>query len=394
MRLQLRLAIGLVVLFVLVLPACVNESKEFSFLVIGDTRSEPYLALTKSKAEMVDILRHRYHGTKVELELKGNKPVKATIHHPGKPLILHYNETPWPQRIEEFHNQAYRQIYTRKGFDWVTETAVKDLNTAGATQPAFLIHGGDLILNGYLGRSLDSPYWALLHNNLLKHLPQRVYAAVGNHETWEDTKLEGMMAAMPWLKEVGFRVDHQIYSFDKANSRFIFLNTGPQCETEHGNVTDWCSIYPDYPTQMVYLRQQMEEAKQDNLKNIFVTYHKPSYIKVGHDPLPADKNPHQVLKTYANDFNIVVFNSHAHTTEHYLIDGVGYFVIGGGGAPQAFDATTNPSTQTELYWKGAARTEEYNILKVSVAGGHLKASLHRLRPGLGVSNVPLLSMKK
>lgn len=391
--LQRLLTLGLVALLSLPLVACAKQVDEFSFLVIGDTRSEPYLAPTKTKTEMEEILRHRYHHD-VVLELKGNKPLKATIQKPGKPLVLHYEGKAWPQRIDEFHNKTYRQIYTRKGFDWVMETTVKELNATQTTRPAFLIHGGDIILNGYLGLTLSSPYWALMQDKLLKHLPKRVYAVVGNHETWEDPNIEGMMAAMPWLKETGFRVDNRIYSFTKQNTRFIFLNSGPQCKTEKGKVTDWCSIYPDYPTQMKYLRQQLESAKKNKLNNIFVTWHKPSYIQVGHDPLPAEKNPHQILKSYAGDFNIVVFNSHAHTTEHYQVDGISYLVIGGGGAPQAFDPTTNPTTQPELYWQGAPRVEEYNTLKVAISGTKITATLHRLRPGLGESKVPLFYMKK
>lgn len=388
------LTLGLLVLLLLPLVTPAKEAGKFSFLVMGDTRSEAYLSPTMSKNRMEAILRHRYHDKEVILELKGKKPLRATIPRAGRSLVLHYNENEWPQRIEEFHNNAYRQIYTREGFEWVMNTAVKDLNTAKATRPVFLIHGGDIILNGYQGRSLSSPYWKLMWNKLLRHLPNRVYAAVGNHETWEDPKLEGMMAAMPWLKDTGFDEKKRIYSFDKENARFIFLNSGPQCDSEVGQNTDWCSTKPDYPAQMTFLRKELDNAKKNKLGHIFVTYHKPSYIKVGHNPLPAEKNPHHVLKAYADDFNIVVFNSHAHTTEHYLVDGVRYLVIGGGGAPQAFYPTRNPTKQTELYWKGAPRHEEYNILKITVSGTRVKGVLQRFQPGAGVSKVNMFALQQ
>ena len=386
--------LGLMLLFTLPVSVCAQGSNEFSFLVMGDTRSEPYLSATKTRSEMEDILRHRYHGKELVLELKNNKPITATIKRAARPLVLHYEGKQWPQRIDEFHNNDYRQIYTREGFDWVMTTAVEVLKDDRPTKPAFLIHGGDIVLNGYLGRSLTSPYWALMQDKLLRHLPKRVYAAVGNHETWEDSNLEGLTAAMPWLKDVGFRLDKRIYRFTKGNSLFIFLNSGPQCESESGHATDWCSLYPDYQEQMIFLGKELESAKKSKIKNIFVTYHKPSYIQVGHDPLPAEKNPHKLLKTYAKDFNIVVFNSHAHTTEHYLVDGIRYLVIGGGGAPQAFYPTTNPAKQTELYWKGKAREEEYNILQVVVADARVEAMLHRFRPGVGVSKAKLFNMEK
>lgn len=388
------LSLSLIVLLLAPLSAHSLETGEFSFLVIGDTRTEPYLPLTIKQAEMENILHQRYHGQEVILELKNNKPLKATLPRAGQPLVLHYDENAWPQRIVEYYDNAPRQIFTHDGLDWVTDTAVKELNAADPMKPVFLIHGGDIILNGYQGRSLSSPYWGLIWEKLLIHVPNRVYAAVGNHESWEDPNIEGMMEAMPWLKDTGFREDNRIYSFDRLNNRFIFLNSGPQCKNEVGHTTDWCSTYPDYQTQMTFLHNELESAKKNNIDNIFVTYHKPSYIQVGHDPLPADKNPHNVLKSYATDFNIVVFNSHAHTTEHYLVDGVRYLVIGGGGAPQAFRPTNNPTKQTELYWDGEPRKEEYNLLKIVTSGVRVEAVLHRYWPNTGIDKVKLFTQLK
>ena len=116
------------------------------------------------------------------------------------------------------------------------------------------------------------------------------------------------------------------------------------------------------------------------MKHVFVVYHKPSFVKVGHDPLPADQSPHQVLKKFADKLNICVFNSHTHTTEQYRVDNIDYLVLGGGGAPQKFTLTDHPTTEKELYWKGKQRMEEYNYLEVRVDGPHLKALLHRFRP--------------
>jgi hypothetical protein len=78
--------------------------------------------------------------------------------------------------------------------------------------------------------------------------------------------------------------------------------------------------------------------------------------------------------------NIVVFNSHSHSTEHYLVDGVHYLVLGAGGAPQAFDRNDNPSPEPELYWQGRDRVEEYNYLQVFVDGPNLRGTIHRFRP--------------
>src|SRR5215469_18562517 len=40
------------------------------------------------------------------------------------------------------------------------------------------------------------------------------------------------------------------------------------------------------------------------------------------------------VASYAKDLEIVVFNGHVHTTELYVVDGVKYLLLGGGGAEQ------------------------------------------------------------
>ncbi len=142
----------------------------------------------------------------------------------------------------------------------------------------------------------------------------------------------------------------------------------------------WTSDYPDFEAQMAFLTSELRAAKNTGADHVFVVYHKPSFVKVGHDPLSKDRNPHIIIKEFAKDLNIIVFNSHTHTTEHYLVDGVNYLVLGAGGAPQAFDLTANPSPEKELYWKGKSTVEEYNYLQVTVDSVHIKGIIHRFRP--------------
>ncbi len=134
---------------------------------------------------------------------------------------------------------------------------------------------------------------------------------------------------------------------------------------------------------MAFLVEELKAARAAGADHVFVVYHSPSYVQVAHDPLPPDQSPHPYLKPYALDFNIVVINSHTHTTEQYLVDGINYLVLGGGGAAQKFSYTQNPSTETELYWKGrtpSERAEEYNYLRVTVDGPRLVGVIHRWRP--------------
>ena len=96
--------------------------------------------------------------------------------------------------------------------------------------------------------------------------------------------------------------------------------------------------------------------------------------------MPPSQNPHDVLKKYAQQLNVMVFNSHTHTTEYYVVDSVRYLVMGGGGAPQKFTNAPNPSTEHELYWDGAPRHEEYNYLKVKVAKDQIVGTVKKFTP--------------
>jgi len=277
------------------------------------------------------------------------------------------------------------------GRKWVCNRIVSTIQR-GAAESAngalFVIHGGDIPVFGYQGATLDeSPYWQLFDDELLSRLPPpgkslglpgRALAAVGNHETWYDDDISGLLTAMPWLKALGLSNSRRIYSVTFRNCRFIFLDAGGTKTGIYGEA--WTSNYPDFGAQMAFLTDELKKAKDTGADHVFIVYHKPSFVKVGHDPLPMDQNPHTVIKKFAKDLNIVVFNSHTHTTEHYLVDGVNYLVLGAGGAPQAFDLTANPSPEAELYWKGQNRVEEYNYLQVTVDGPHIKGTIHRFRP--------------
>ncbi len=157
---------------------------------------------------------------------------------------------------------------------------------------------------------------------------------------------------------------------------FVFLDSGGYDE----NGTQWSGTNPPFIKQMEYLTRKLTEAKSEKLNHVFVVYHKPSYVQVGHDPLPLEQSPHRFMTPFSKDLNIVVFNSHTHTTEQYVVDGIRYLVLGGGGAPQKYDRCKNPSRQKELYWSGRLRTEEYNYLEVRVDNDHLKGVIHRFRP--------------
>ena len=44
----------------------------------------------------------------------------------------------------------------------------------------------------------------------------RVFPAVGNHEVWDDSDVEGLLASFPYLKKFGVSDKQLIYKFDFA----------------------------------------------------------------------------------------------------------------------------------------------------------------------------------
>ncbi len=362
-------------------------ASSFVFAVVGDTRTEPYAPGSKDQeAAIKTTLAKRYHG-RIDLVFDHHteRLTQARVTKKNGKLLTLYYKDGWPHIITETKKGQTRFIMHATGRRWVYSRIIAAMNRSGPKQNLFLVHGGDIVLFGHpVANFPDNPYWRLFYDELLVHLPDhpdlgwsgRILAAVGNHETWMDDHIEGMLTTMPWLADLGLSAERRIYHVQYGNSLFVFLDSGGYS----GGETSWTGEHPPFEKQMAFLRAKLTEAKEKNLRHVFVVYHKPSYVQVGHDPLPTDQSPHVHMKPFSKDLNMVVFNSHTHTTEHYLIDNIRYLVIGAGGAPQKFDRTRKPSKEKELYWQGRPRVEEYNYLEVQVNGMRLKGVLHRYRP--------------
>jgi hypothetical protein len=213
----------------------------------------------------------------------------------------------------------------------------------------------------------------------------RVFPAVGNHEVWADSDVEGLLASFPYLKELGVSDKQLIYKFDYRGARFIFLWTGPY---DYRQPSGWEATQPAYDAQMLQLKKWLDDAKSTGMKKVFISFHAPVYCRAGMGPIPEVQNPHKTLAAYAKDLDIVVFNGHVHTTELFQADGVKYFVLGGGGAEQdpiLPGRTTIKDLPADypkdLYWNGAPLQEEYNYLHVDVVPGKpTKFTINRFRP--------------
>src|SRR5208283_484938 len=288
-----------------------------------------------------------------------------------------------------------RTMYRAAGGEWVAREVVKDVQTG---QADFILSTGDLVWWGkQADKPSESPYWKLVNEDVLRQLPHpdkrlkepgldgRVFPAVGNHEVWGDTDVEGLLTLFPYLKKLGVSDKKFIYSFDYRGVRFIFLWTGGYDEKEP---SAWNATQPVYEEQMKQLRVWLDDAKAKSIKKVFISFHAPAFASCGLGPIPEAQNPHKEIAAYAKDLDIVVFNGHVHTTELYQVDGVKYLLLGGGGAEQ--DPILPGRTQNKMpdgypqdqYWKGASPIEEYNYLLVDVQPGKpTKFTLNRFRPG-------------
>ena len=287
-----------------------------------------------------------------------------------------------------------RTMYHAAGGEWVTREVVKDVQSG---QAKFLVSTGDLVWWGkQADKPSDSPYWKLVNDEVLRQLPPpdkemeaaglpgRVFPAVGNHEVWGDTDVEGLLTLFPYLKKFGVSDKKLIYTFDYEGVRFIFLWTGGYDEKEP---SAWNATRPAYEEQMKQLRVWLDDAKAKSIKKVFIAFHAPAFARCGLGPIPEAQNPHKTIAAYAKDLDIVVFNGHVHTTELYQVDGVKYLLLGGGGAEQ--DPILPGRTQNKVpegypldqYWKGEDPKEDYSYLHVDVTPGQpTKFTLNRFRP--------------
>ena len=385
-----------------------------SFAVYGDSRSMMYLPYMETEKEeatnaMVDMF-----------ELVLPEKVAAGVVQKDVKLIYDPATKELAQVIMPFMTRS-EVTYMTLDKGWVTEAAVEDVKLLpGVRRTMFRLHGGEWVARGVVndvksgrakfilntgdmvwwGKQADkpseNPYWKLVYEDVLKQmpapddqmraagLPGRVFPAVGNHEVWDDSDVEGLLSVFPYLKEFGVSDKRLIYKFDYNGVRFIFLWTG---KYDYRSPTSWDATRPAYEAQMKELKQWLDEAKAAGTKKVFISFHCPAFCRSGMGPIPESQNPHKILASYAKDLDIVVFNGHVHTTELYEVDGVKYLLLGGGGAEQDPILPGRTSIKVpagyppDLYWKGQPPKEEYNYLLVDVQPGqNTKFTLNRFRP--------------
>ena len=391
-----------------------STGSAFSFAVFGDSRSMMYLPYKASQeAEARDLMTSMFELVMPEKVAAGvvQKYVKLT--YDPKTAELTQVVMPFDTKSEVTYLSVdkgwvteasvedvkllpgvRRTMFRLHGGDWVAREMVRDVQQGRAK---FIVSTGDLVWWGKQGaKPSDNPYWKLVYEDILNRLPPaddemraaglpgRVFTAVGNHEVWDDSDVEGVLTAFTYLKQFGVSDKKLTYKFDFNGVRFIFLWTG---KYDYRAPTSWTGTRPTFEEQMKELKAWLDEAKAAGTKKVFISFHNPVFARSGMGAIPDSQNPHKTIAAYAKDLDIVVFNGHVHTTELYQVDGVKYLLLGGGGAEQdpILPGRTHlklPATYPpDLYWKGAAPKEEYNYVLVDVKPGEAtKFTLSRYRP--------------
>ncbi|MCL5773053.1 MAG: metallophosphoesterase [Firmicutes bacterium] len=387
-----------------------GKNSNFVFAVFGDSRLPGYVPYKKSQLDIINsfieqMLSYDYGQIPFDNELTFNKKTQylesIKIYPKGMPdnyLQLFFGSNRWVTKA--IKGPSGVQILRDEGQRWVYKNVLAELRKYKMNPAAgsgFVIHTGDITYQGLQGKGKNtSPYWKQFNEQFMEKVPKdipsglvsRFFPALGNHETWGDENIQGFLETFPYLTGLGFNEKNRIYKFDYKNSRFIFLDSGDFIGQAP---VMWNSKYPDYNTQMSILESWLKEAIGKNIKHVFVMHHYPCFTLISaHDvgALANEQNPHNVLKKYSSRLDIISITGHVHTTEFFVVDGVKYCVIGGGGGEQDIGLIPQPDGYpAELYWKGSLRVEEYSYLTVNVSGNSVAMFLHRWRPVKGKSDV-------
>jgi hypothetical protein len=259
-----------------------SADSAFSFAVFGDSRSMmylPYKANQEAEARQLMVDMFELVLPEKVADAVVQKSVKLTYDPRSKELVQLVMPFATASEVATLRVDkgwvteasvedvklmpGVRQTMFRlHGGDWVAREVVKDIKSGRAK---FIVNTGDLVWWGKQGaKPSDNPYWKLVNEEVLRQLPApdksmrdaglpgRMFPAVGNHEVWNDSDVEGLLTAFPYLKKFGVTDKQFTYKFDYGGARFVFLWTG---KYDYRDPTGWGATRPAYEEQMAQLKQ-------------------------------------------------------------------------------------------------------------------------------------------
>lgn len=210
--------------------------------------------------------------------------------------------------------------------------------------PEFILHTGDLVADG-----ADSAQWPVffdIERGLLRKAA--FFPALGNHER-NDAQFYDF-----------FNVTTPYYSFDWANAHFIVLNS------DIGNVSTSEVARDSFWTEQTrWLEDDLKKSQAADFR--FVICHHPPITAVarrqgGNPQMTALIPMFEKYKLTAGFFG------HDHNYQHYLQNGIHYFITGGGGAP-LYDVSAPPQGITQK----AVSIENFVTVKVEGTKARVEA---------------------
>jgi 3',5'-cyclic AMP phosphodiesterase CpdA len=212
--------------------------------------------------------------------------------------------------------------------------------------PDFIVHTGDLVEDGS-----DSSLWPIFFDAERELLRKTAFFPVpGNHERNSGTYYE-FMNAKPY------------YSFDWGSAHFTLIDS------------DIANAGATAPERDAFWREQTHWLEED-LKNAQNATFR--FVAAHHPPMTAVKrrqgeNAHMTaLEPMLERYKVTAaFFGHDHNYQHYLLNGVHYFISGGGGAP-LYDVDTAPTGITLK----VASAENFLVIRVNGS----KASVQAFKP--------------
>ena len=204
------------------------------------------------------------------------------------------------------------------------------------TSPDLVLHTGDLVANG-----ADSSLWPIFFDIEREVLRKAAFfPALGNHERNDRSFYDYFdLGTTPY------------YSFNWGNCHFAVLDS------------DITSVSTSEAVRDVFWSEQRRWLEEDLRNSQSADFR---FVAAHHPPMTAVErrqgdNPHiTALMPLLEKYKVTAgFFGHDHNYQHYLKNGIHYFITGGGGAP-LYDVAKPPEGITKM----VASTENFVVVNV------------------------------
>jgi len=211
--------------------------------------------------------------------------------------------------------------------------------------PDFILHTGDLVANGG-----DPSLWPIFFDIERQLLGKTsFFPSLGNHERNDRRFYEFFdLSTVPY------------YSFDWGNCHFAVL------DSDLSNISKSTQAREAFWSEQVrWLEEDLKNSQSADFR--FISAHHPPLTAVarrqGQNPEMAALMPmFEKYKVSAGFFG------HDHNYQHYLKNGINYFITGGGGAP-LYDVDKPPAGITQK----AVSTENFVVVNIHGKTAHVEA---------------------